>query len=52
MDNLKKTPGYAETQIRVLLADLKNSSHQTRVKGITKFQEYIQKFKPEVCMML
>jgi hypothetical protein len=48
MQNMQCTPGYAESQIRVLLKDLADSTHSTRVKAVTKFKDYIDKFRPEV----
>eukprot|EP01035_Chromulina_nebulosa_P017254 gene17254-22785_t len=47
---LKKTSGYAESQIRLLLAELKNSSHNVKLKAIKKFQDYISNYKPDVAL--
>lgn len=49
-DVKKKTPGYAESQIRVLLAELNKSeqSHTAKVLAVKKFSDYIEKYRPEV----
>ena len=45
---MQRTPGYAESQIRVLLKDLEDNSHSTRVKAVAKFKDYIDKMRPEL----
>ena len=45
---MQATPGYAEAQIRVLLKDLADSSHNTRIKAVAKFKDYIHKIRPEL----
>jgi len=45
---MQATPGYAEAQIRVLLKDLADSSHNTRIKAVSKFKDYIDKVRPEL----
>lgn len=44
---MRSQPAYAESQIRVLLSDLKNSSHSVKMKAVKRFQEYVEKYKPE-----
>lgn len=41
------SPEYAEQQMHVLLADLKNPSHAVRIKAVKRFQDYIN-IRPEV----
>ena len=48
MDSFKRSPGYAETQIRLLLSDLKNNSHSVRLKALSRFKDYIEVHQPEV----
>jgi hypothetical protein len=48
MELRKATPGYAESQIRLLLAELNNSSHVTRLAAVKHFSDYIFAHKPEV----
>ena len=44
----KTGSGYCESQIRVLLSNLSEGSHNVRLKAIKKFTEYIQTYKPDV----
>jgi hypothetical protein len=48
MDAMKKSAGYAEGQIRALLTDLKNISHQVRINAVKRFEDYISQYKPSV----
>lgn len=48
MEGLKKTPGYAESQIKSLILDLKNTSHNVKLKAIAKFQQYIKTYSPDI----
>lgn len=48
MELMKKSAGYAESQIRLLLSDLKNSSHNVKLKALKRFQEYVELYQPEV----
>lgn len=48
MDRLKSTPGYAESQIRLLLSELNSAIQSSRVTAVKNFSEYIFKFKPEI----
>ena len=41
------TATYAESQVHLLINDLKNSSHNIRIKAVKRFQDYIS-LKPEV----
>jgi len=43
----KREPDYAEGQIRALLLDL-SKDYSQQLRGISKFKEYIAKFKPDV----
>jgi len=45
---MQATPGYAEAQIRVLLKDLSDSSHNTRIKAVAKFKDYVDKIRPQL----
>ena len=49
-DVKKRTPGYAESQIRVLVAELNKAdgSHNAKAVAVKKFLDYITKYKPEV----
>ena len=47
-DALKATPGYAESQIRLLLSELNNASHTNKLVAIKNFNDYLNKYKPEV----
>jgi len=44
----KSSSGYAEGQIRVLLADLSSTNHGLRVKALKRFQDYVSQQKPEL----
>ena len=46
MENIRRSAGYAESQIRSLLNDLMNSSHTLRLKAIKHFQHYIETYTP------
>ena len=48
MDAIRKSPSYAEGQIRVLLSDLKNTNHAVRMKAVKRFQDYITTYRPQV----
>jgi hypothetical protein len=48
MENVRKSAGYAESQIRSLLSDLGNSSNAVRVKAVKNFQNYIEHSIPEI----
>ena len=48
MLSMQKGPGYAESQIRVLLKDLTDTSNSTREKAAKKFKDYIDKVRPEL----
>lgn len=48
MDQIRRKSGYATSQIRLLLADLKNSNHSVRNKAVKRFKDYIAVYKPEV----
>ena len=45
---MQKGPGYAESQIRVLLKDLLDNSNSTRLKAVNKFKDYIDTVRPEL----
>ena len=47
-DNFKSKPNYAERQIKLLLTDLANKNHTIKSTAVKRFQEYIQKYRPEV----
>jgi len=47
-DGLARTPRYAEGQVKVLLGDLRNSSHNVKAKAIKHFQAYIEKYQPDI----
>lgn len=46
MENVRRSAGYAESQIRSLLNDLNNTSHTLRLKAIKHFQQYIETYTP------
>lgn len=46
MENVRRSAGYAESQIRSLLNDLSNSSHNIRLKAIKHFEHYIETYSP------
>lgn len=48
MSFLRQSPSYAESQIRLLLSELKNSNHTIRTKAVVRFQEYITTYSPEI----
>jgi hypothetical protein len=51
MDDVKKrSSGYAESQVRVLLADLNKAdgTHNSKVVAVKRFSDYIMKYRPEV----
>lgn len=48
MEGMKRSPGYAESQIRLLLSDLKNSNNSIRLKAVKRFQDYINSYKPDM----
>ncbi len=48
MEAMKRSAGFAESQIRLLLADLKSSSQSARVKAVKRFQDYINTYRPDV----
>ena len=48
MDKIRKQPGYATSQIRLLLSDLKNNNHSVRSKAVKRYKDYIAVYKPEV----
>ena len=48
MEALRRSPAYAEGQIRLLLSDLKSSNHTVRVKAVKHFQDYIVNYGPEI----
>ena len=48
MEGIKRSADFAESQIRVLLNDLNNESHNVRTRAIKRFQEYISTYHPEV----
>jgi hypothetical protein len=48
MDAIRKSPNYAEGQIRVLLNDLKNANHTIRIKAVKRFQDYISTYRPQI----
>ena len=48
MEALRRSPAYAEGQIRLLLSDLKSSNHAVRVKAVKHFQDYIVNYGPEI----
>jgi hypothetical protein len=48
MDKIRKQPGYATSQIRLLLSDLKNTNHGIRSKAVKRFKDYIAVYKPEI----
>jgi len=45
---MKATPGYAESQVRLLISELNNASHSAKITACKKFSEYILKHKPQV----
>ena len=47
MDLAKLTATYAESQIHLLISNLKNSNHNEKLKAVAHFQEYIE-MRPEV----
>ena len=51
MELAKLTATYAESQIHLLISELKNSSHKDRLKAIKRFQEYVL-LRPEVKLVL
>ena len=48
MDAIRKSPNYAEGQIRALLSDLKNTNHTVRIKAVKRFQDYITTYRPQI----
>jgi hypothetical protein len=51
MDDVKKrSPGYAESQIRVLLGDLNKAdgTHNAKVVAVKRFSDYVSKYRPDV----
>ena len=48
MDAIRKSPTYAEGQIRVLLSDLKSTNHTVRTKAVKRFQDYISSYRPQI----
>ena len=48
MDKIRKQPGYATSQIRLLLSDLKSTTHSVRNKAVKRFKDYIAVYKPEI----
>ena len=48
MDAIRKSPNYAEGQIRALLSDLKSSNHTVRMKAVKRFQDYITTYRPQI----
>jgi hypothetical protein len=44
----KKTADFAENQTKFLLKDLNNQNHATRLKGLKRYQEYIELNRPDV----
>jgi hypothetical protein len=44
---MQSTPGYAESQIRLLLKDLADSNNSTRLKAVQKFRDYVERIRPE-----
>ena len=48
MDAIRKSPTYAEGQIRILLSDLKSTNHTVRIKAVKRFQDYIAAYRPQI----
>ena len=48
LEVVRRTPGYAESQIRLLISDLKNQSHGNKIKAVKTFISYVEKYKPDV----
>ena len=48
MEGIRRSADFAESQIRVLLNDLNNDSHNIRFRAIKRFQEYVATYRPEV----
>lgn len=48
MDAIRKSPNYAEGQIRALLSDLKNANHTVRIKAVKRFQDYVSTYRPQI----
>jgi hypothetical protein len=48
MDAIRKSPNYAEGQIRALLSDLKSTNHAVRMKAVKRFQDYITTYRPQI----
>jgi hypothetical protein len=46
-EDFKRQPEYAEVQIRALMLDLARDYNQ-QLRGVSKFKEYVAKYKPEV----
>ena len=45
---MKRTDNYAGNQVRLFLGELKNGTHQTKMKAIQHFQNYIKTYQPNV----
>lgn len=45
---MRKSDNYAGNQVRLFLGDLKNGSHQSKIKSIEKLQNYIKTYQPNV----
>ena len=44
---MESGPAFAEKEIRVLLAGLGGENHNSRLKAIRRFQEYISDYRPD-----
>jgi hypothetical protein len=45
---MKKSDDYAGNQVRIFLGNLKNGTHQVKVKAIQQFQNYVESYIPNV----
>jgi hypothetical protein len=52
MDAIRKSPNYAEGQIRALLSDLKSTNHAVRMKAVKRFQDYITTYRSDGLALL
>ncbi len=50
ISKMRKSDNYAGNQVRLFLGDLKNGSHQAKVKAMEKLQNYIKSYQPDVIM--
>lgn len=48
LEAVRRTPGYAESQIRLLISDLKNQVHGNKIKSVKAFLAYVETYKPDI----